>query len=248
MSLARFRTFFDAHGGGIAAFAAIAVMVLTAFYVVFARSQWIVMEDQLQQMLDSSLQTERLISEAQKTANAAKMSADVAKETIDVYKLMMRPWLYETISLPENKPIHKAKHIVGAFFHGIDLTITNEVPHPAWVTQVEARFQCVASLDDLPPAPEFLTDNLTVYSGRGMIVTRDAPPINIFVKSDSGSAADFGEAMYKEKWIACVYGLIKYRGMFDGLDEIHETGFLYVSKDPVTWERSTSPPAYTKHT
>ncbi len=51
MSWATFRNFLDAHAGGIAAFATIAVMILTAFYVVFARSQWIVMEDQLQQVL-----------------------------------------------------------------------------------------------------------------------------------------------------------------------------------------------------
>jgi hypothetical protein len=181
-------------------------------------------------------------------AGAAKRSAEVAKETIDVYKLTMRPWLYETISLPGNQQIPKGKYIVGVLFHGLDLTISNEVPHPAWVTQVAARFHCVPSLNDLPRTPEFLKDNLTVYSGRGMIVTRDAPPIKLFVKSDTGSASDFGEAMYKKQWIACIYGLIKYRGMFDGPDEIHETGFLYASEDPVTWERSTYPPAYTKHT
>jgi hypothetical protein len=61
MSRPNFRCFIDTHAAGISAFATIAVMALTAFYVVFARSQWIVMEDQLEAMHDQIAATRNSI-------------------------------------------------------------------------------------------------------------------------------------------------------------------------------------------
>jgi len=58
------RTFMDNHAGSISATATIFIMLLTVFYALYARSQWKVMEGQLEQMSSSGNQTERLIKNA----------------------------------------------------------------------------------------------------------------------------------------------------------------------------------------
>jgi hypothetical protein len=50
------RVFLDAHAGSISALATIAIMVLTFAYVIYAKSQWKVMDGQLKEMRDTGIQ------------------------------------------------------------------------------------------------------------------------------------------------------------------------------------------------
>ncbi|HLY98159.1 MAG TPA: hypothetical protein VKT33_03745 [Candidatus Angelobacter sp.] len=174
-------------------------------------------------------------------ANAAKSSADTARNSLEIYKKQMRPWLIETLSAPGNDVPVKARNIIFAPTHAFTLTISNEVPNIAWIVEINARFHTINNLSLLPPEPDFGNKNREVFSGQGMIITHDSP-LKRRIESDHGAAAFTAAIQNRE--IACAYGLVRYRGMFDS--EIHETRFIYTSTNGYTWERSNEPQAYTK--
>lgn len=74
--------FIDRHNAFITAVATIAIAILTGYYVTYAKRQWIAMHDQLEEMRSSSLQTDKMIAVAAAQAEASKISAEVAQQTL----------------------------------------------------------------------------------------------------------------------------------------------------------------------
>lgn len=127
------RIFLDAHSGSVSAIATIAIMVLTAFYVFYARSQWKVMESQLKQMIGSGGQAERLILETKKSADAADMSAKAAKVSSDALARIERAWIFLDISL-DGQLVHVTTAGMNRTGGRFAFRCRNVGKSPAWIT------------------------------------------------------------------------------------------------------------------
>lgn len=229
MSWSTFRCFLDAHAGGIAAFIAITVMVLTAFYVIFARSQWIVMEDQLQQMIESRSQAERLIIETTKSAKAAKASADALENS-------ERAWVMVNVysRLGDSVPIYNRSGADGIHTQAmVTIVAKNHGRSPAWIVRHFQRFQ---SFDEIPRIPDFTQDLATpeFYS--------------VPVTPNGGDYEKQCDLMYEGKRDIhrkdIVYGIVQYRDIFDRLRTTTYGYYLLGS----SLERMVDFPEYNKNT
>ena len=230
MSWAKFRSFFDTHAGSISAFATISVMVLTAFYVVFARSQWIVMEDQLQQMIESSSQTERLISETHKSAEAAKASADalVASE---------RAWIIIRV---RDFPSRSSRYFQ---FSAINYGRT-----PATIVMEEWDYQYVSDPMELPTPPHYKRADNEIFLHQKIVMPRLAD--KIFYSFDvrtlwNACNEDTTTALMQNNKHLVTWGRVVY---FDISGKRRETRFCFRFNPTIQELSVTGPWGYNDHT
>lgn len=224
------RAFLDAHAGSVTAIATIAIVILTAFYVIYARSQWEAMEGQLRQMASSAAQTERLIIEATKSADAATQSADAVVN-------MERAWFFETLDPKPFPELREHRGLTGRY--GCYWSIKNYGRTPGWIVEIDGGFEKVKTLDDIRTTPH----RPEVFAGKFFVLV---PGADTPVFTASGTIAS-DRGLLEEGFLCCAYGIIKYKDAFG--DEIHETGFCYIyDREERKFVKSDRPAYYNKHT
>ncbi len=106
--------FIDRHNGVVTALATIAIAILTAFYVGYAKNQWMVMHAQLEEIRSSSTQTDKLIAASTVQSEASKISAETARQTLIASQ---RAWLGPNDAKLDGTPVVGKKLNVFISFH-----------------------------------------------------------------------------------------------------------------------------------
>jgi hypothetical protein len=239
------RIFLDAHSGSISAIATVVIMMLTAFYAVYARRQWKVMEGQLEQMASTSEQTERLITEAQKSADAADLNARAAKANADALVNAERAWLTVKVGVI----------FIGEMeFRYIPVPVKNSGRTPARAVRMLTTSKLVAFPEDGWGKPGELPESFTmgdpthtmVVSKRDFVI----PPGGEFLMYGLILPDEWKKIQDREVSLY-VYGYVKYLDTIEGRE--HKTCFceLYWVPGPQTGGREEFrfsghliPPAY----
>jgi hypothetical protein len=195
------RSFLDAHNGSISALATVAIMILTVFYVMYAKNQWHVMDGQLKQMQKQATEMERQTRHIEGSVIAAKTSADIAAG-VSIPTLIVHEFGFGDMGLADNAAMIQ--------YPKIKLTVKNYGQTPAFLLRWWIKFTC-EELPEVPVYGEFgiALEKMVVQSGEERTLPSEMPLARRWF-----SLEDIKAILEREKTLR-VYGYIVYGNIFD---------------------------------
>lgn len=206
-------TWLDKYDGAVTAIATIVIACLTAAYVHYAKAQWKVMGDQLGEMI-------RQYPELQTSAEAAKSSADIQRETMI---RAQRPWLGHENIVKLTLKVFPKQEVVGG---NLIFTVKNFGPSPALIAGAGAQpfIRTVADESDFINARKAAcgaADTTAFLIGDTVFPQQ--------IKQFDAIAMGEIKNISKSPMIL-VAGCLSYRDQFDTTKATHHTSFCVMGK------------------
>ena len=171
----------------------------------------------------------------QESASAAKDAANAAKANADAVINAERAWVFVEIAPTGGSVTFGENWTMGAYSFGfsVDLVCRNEGKTIAWITEKRIALASV----DIPPKDQ---------QWEGIPIVETAPDERVVPSGDFASTHLVECADTLGEKTAIIYGLVKYRDIFD---QPRYTRFGHrLTKDRRRWVPLTEYPAYHKQT
>lgn len=181
-------------------------------------------QGQLAAIKDAGIQTDQIIVNAEKLAQAAKASADAALLNAQGVINAERAWITGSVG-ERSYRLFGNPTIVPAF----ELSLRNSGRTPGMVSRMAMRFEKRQTLDDLPPEPPLDITSI-VELGRTLII-RDDLPISLTTPIDGGErlTPEDWAAVRDRKLFLLAYGFIEYTNVLNpNFENPHKTSFCFV--------------------
>lgn len=210
-------------------------------------------EGQLNEIKNSAQQTNILIEQAGKQADAARNSADAALLNATAVVNSERPWLFIEIETSDVKPDQSGVPVHVSF----SVRFQNWGKTPAEIINFDDHLECRKDTEDLPMPPKYRLE------GHVWMHTRMLPPGQIWAGPESYffvenwiPTDDFQEIRASRKRLL-YWGRLQYRDLIGHsttihdlkkMDTIHETCFCYFWSPSLNEFLICGPFGYNKHT